>query len=146
DFFSIDGVEFYGGLSFLKAGLFYADRPTTVSPTYAQEIQTPAFGNGIDGLLRSRADVLSGILNGVDPAIWSPTHDTLLPRRYGIDDAVAGKAAAKAELQQRLGLPTEPEALLFGAVTRLASQKGFDLVLAVLPELIGRGVQLALLG
>lgn len=146
DFFSIDGVEFYGGLSFLKAGLFYADRLTTVSPTYAQEIQTPAFGNGIDGLLRSRADVLSGILNGVDPAIWSPEHDGLLPRRYDIDDAVAGKAAAKAELQQRLGLPVEPDALLFGAVTRLASQKGGDLVLAILPELIGRGAQLALLG
>ena len=145
-FFSIDGVEFYGGIYFLKAGLFYADRLTTVSPTYAQEIQTPAFGNGLDGLLRSRAGVLSGILNGVDPAIWSPENDALLPRRYGIDDAVAGKAAAKAALQRRLGLAAEPEALLFGAVTRLSPQKGFDLLLPVLPQLLGEGAQLALLG
>jgi starch synthase len=145
-FFSIDGVEFYGGLSFLKAGLFYADRLTTVSQTYAQEIQTPAFGNGLDGLLRSRADVLTGILNGVDPAIWSPENDTLLPRRYGIDDAVAGKAAAKAALQRRLGLAVEPDAPLFGAVTRLSPQKGFDLLLPVLPRLIGDGAQLAVLG
>jgi starch synthase len=144
--FSIDGVEFYGGVSFLKAGLFYADRLTTVSPTYAREIQTPAFGNGLDGLLRSRAGVLSGILNGVDPKIWSPENDALLPRRYGIDDAAAGKAAAKAVLQRRLGLAVEPEALLFGAVTRLSSQKGLDLLLAALPALIAEGVQLALLG
>src|SRR3954452_1133361 len=145
-FFSIDGVEFYGGVSFLKAGLFYADRLTTVSPTYAREIQTPAFGNGLDGLLRSRAGVLSGILNGVDPKIWSPENDALLPRRYGIDDAAAGKAAAKAALQRRLGLAVEPEALLFGGVTRLSSQKGLDLLLAALPALIAEGAQLALLG
>src|SRR5438477_362565 len=145
-FFSIDGVEFYGGISLLKAGLFYADRLTTVSPTYAREIQTPAFGNGLDGLLRSRAGVLSGILNGVDPKIWSPENDALLPRRYGIDDAAAGKAAAKAALQRRLGLAVEPEALLFGAVTRLSSQKGLDLLLAALPALIAEGAQLALLG
>jgi starch synthase len=145
-FFSIDGVEFYGGVSFLKAGLFYADRLTTVSPTYAQEIQTPAFGNGLDGLLRSRADVLTGILNGVDPNIWSPANDVLLPRRYGLDDASTGKAAGKAALQRRLGMAQEPEALLFGAVTRLSPQKGFDLLLAVLPELIAEGGQLVLLG
>jgi starch synthase len=145
-FFSIDGVEFYGGLSFLKAGLFYADRLTTVSPTYAREIQTPAFGNGLDGLLRSRADLLTGILNGVDPNIWSPENDALLPRRYGLDDAAAGKAAAKAVLQRRLGLAQEPETLLFGAVTRLSPQKGFDLLLATLPELIAEGGNLALLG
>ena len=97
-FFAIDGVEFYGGLSFLKAGLFYADRLTTVSPTYAREIQTPAFGWGLDGLLRTRADVLTGILNGVDPKIWSPDNDPLLPRGYDVDHASAGKAAAKAAL------------------------------------------------
>ena len=146
DFFSIDGVEFYGGVSFLKSGLFYADRLTTVSPTYAREIQTPAFGQGLDGLLRSRAGVLSGILNGVDPAIWSPENDALLPLQYGPDEAAAGKAAAKAALQRRLGLAAEPDALLFGAVTRLAAQKGFDLLLAALPELIADGTQLALLG
>src|SRR6195256_3865473 len=104
NFFSIDGVEFYGGVSFLKAGLFYADRLTTVSPTYAREIQTPAFGWGLDGLLRSRADVLTGILNGVDPKIWSPDHDPALPRGYDVDDAPAGKAAAKAALERHFGL------------------------------------------
>ena len=80
EFFSIDGVEFYGQVSFMKAGLFYADRLTTVSPTYAREIQTPAFGCGLDGLLRTRADVLTGILNGVDPQVWDPRHDPILPR------------------------------------------------------------------
>ena len=145
-FFSIDGVEFYGGLSFLKAGLFYADRLTTVSPTYAQEIQTPAFGNGLDGLLRSRAGVLTGILNGVDPNIWSPEKDALLPRPYGIDDATAGKANAKQILQRRLALDEAPGRPLFGAVTRLSPQKGFDLLLAALPEFTAEGGRLVLLG
>jgi starch synthase len=145
-FFAIDGIEFYGGFSLLKAGIFYADRLTTVSPTYAEEIQTPAFGNGLDGLLRSRADRLTGILNGVDPLIWSPAHDALLPRPYGPDDAIAGKAAAKAALQQRFGLDSEPAAPLFGAVTRLTPQKGLDLLLAALPGLVASGGRLALLG
>src|SRR5205085_11919843 len=108
-FFSIDGVEFYGGLSFLKSGLFYADQLSTVSPTYAREIQTPAFGAGLDGLLRSRADVLTGILNGVDPNIWSPENDPLLPQRYGLDDAPSGKAAAKAVVQRRIALDEKPD-------------------------------------
>jgi len=145
-FFAIDGIEFYGGFSLLKAGIFYADRLTTVSPTYAEEIQTPAFGNGLDGLLRSRTDRLTGILNGVDPQIWSPEHDGLLPRPYGADDAIVGKAAAKAALLQRVGLGEEPEAPLFGAVTRLTPQKGLDLLLAALPDLVESGGRLALLG
>src|SRR5205807_928167 len=145
-FFAIDGVEFYGGFSLLKAGIFYADRLTTVSPTYAAEIQTSAFGNGLDGLLRSRADRLTGILNGVDPQTWSPEHDALLPRPYCIDDAIAGKAAAKAALQQRFGLDEEPAAPLFGGVTRLTPQKGLDLLLAALPGLVESGGRLALLG
>src|SRR6202045_545083 len=145
-FFAIDGVEFYGGVSFLKAGLFYADRLTTVSPTYAREIQTPAFGNGLDGLLRSRADVLTGILNGVDPKIWSPKNDPLLPRQYGPDDAAAGKADAKKVLQRRLALDEVPDTPLFGAVTRLSPQKGFDLLLAALPEFIAQDGSLLLLG
>jgi len=145
-FFSIDGVEFYGGLSFLKAGLFYADRLTTVSPTYAREILTPAFGMGLDGLLRSRADRLAGILNGVDPKIWSPENDGLLPRRYGVEDAVEGKAAAKLVLERRFGLPEKGRGPLFGAVTRLTPQKGLDLLLAALPELVALGGRLVLLG
>ena len=146
NFFSIDGVEFYGGLSFLKAGLFYADRLTTVSPTYAREIQTAAFGGGLDGLLRTRVSDLSGILNGVDPLVWSPENDTLLPRPYTIDDAAAGKAAAKTELQHRFGLSEDNGAPLFGMVTRLAPQKGVDLLLAGLPALMALGGRLALLG
>jgi starch synthase len=143
-FFSIDGVEFYGGLSFLKAGLFYADRLTTVSPTYAREIQTPAFGMGLDGLLRTRDDTLTGILNGVDPSIWSPENDVLLPQRYSLDDVAAGKTAAKAALQERFALTGEGP--LFGAVTRLTPQKGLDLLLAALPGLVALGGRLVLLG
>jgi starch synthase len=146
EFFSIYGVECYGGVSFLKAGLFYADRLTTVSPTYAREIQTPHFGMNLDGLLRDRANVLRGILNGVDPQVWSPENDTALPRRYGVERAQRGKAAAKAALQRRFGLDEDPNALLFGAVTRLTWQKGLDLLLAALPGMIGLGGQLALLG
>ena len=145
-FFSIDGVEFFGMVSLLKAGLFYADRLTTVSPTYAREIQTPAFGWGLDGLLRSRAGVLTGILNGVDPQIWDPGQDAHLPRAYGIDDAVAGKRAAKTALQTRLGLDPLGDAPLFGAVSRLTPQKGLDLVLAGVPEFVATGGQLVLLG
>ncbi len=146
DFFAVDGVEFFGGVSFLKAGLFYADRLTTVSPTYAREIQTPAFGQGLDGLLRSRAGVLSGILNGVDPSIWDPRRDTTLPRGYGLEDAIPGKRAAKRALQQRLGLEPDENGPLFGAVSRLTPQKGLDLLLAIIPELTASGRQLALLG
>jgi starch synthase len=146
DFFSIDGVEFYGQVSFIKAGLVYADRLTTVSPTYAREIQTPAFGWGLDGLLRSRAGVLTGILNGVDPQIWDPRHDANLPRAYGIEDAAAGKQAAKFALQRRLGLAEHQDAPLFGAVSRLTPQKGLDLLHTVLPELVAGGGQLGLLG
>jgi starch synthase len=145
EFFSIDGVEFFGMVSFIKAGLFYSDRLTTVSPTYAREIQTPAFGWGLDGLLRTRADVLEGILNGVDTRVWNPAHDAILPRAYGETNAAAGKRAAKAALQQHLGLDPIEDAPLFGAVSRLTPQKGLDLVLAGLPDLVGRG-QLALLG
>ncbi len=146
EFFAIDGVEFYGGFSFLKAGVFYADRLTTVSPTYAREIQTPAYGWGLDGLLRARAEVLSGILNGVDPKVWSPANDPLLPRSYDVADAARGKAAAKAALEHRFGLAARADAPLFGAVTRLTPQKGFDLLLAALPGLVAQGGQLVLLG
>ncbi|MGH7114726.1 MAG: glycogen synthase GlgA [Stellaceae bacterium] len=146
EFFAVDGVEFFGGVSFLKAGLFYADRLTTVSPTYAREIRTPAFGQGLDGLLRSREGVLSGILNGVDPTVWDPRQDPNLPRGYGLDDAAPGKQAAKRALQRRLGLARDQDALLFGAVSRLTPQKGLDLLLAIIPQLVSGGRQLALLG
>ena len=144
-FYAIDGLEFYGGLSFLKAGLAYADRLTTVSPTYASEIQTLEFGEGLDGLLRLRSDVLTGILNGADPAVWDPAQDGALPMPYDADTAEAGKTAAKAELRQRLHLH-DGAGPLFGVVSRLTPQKGLDLLLAALPDLAAGGGQLALLG
>jgi starch synthase len=143
-FFSMYGLEFYGKVNFMKAGLHYADRITTVSPTYAREIQTPEFGFGMDGLLRSRAGVLTGILNGVDRAIWNPSTDAAIAARFG-ERNVKGKARCKADLRSELGLASS-RGPLFGVVSRLIPQKGLDLVLDVLPELIGLGGQLAVLG
>jgi starch synthase len=145
-FFSIDGLEFYGLVSCMKAGIFYSSRLTTVSPTYAREIQTPDFGCGLDGLLRSRAGVLTGILHGVDPQIWDPRHDATLPQAYGAEDAPAGKRAAKAALQRRLGLTEHEGAPLFGVVSRLTPQKGLDLLLGCLPQVVAGGSQIAMLG
>src|SRR6516164_11713087 len=145
-FFSIDGVEFYDLISFIKAGLVFSDRLTTVSPTYAREIQTPAFGCGLEGLVRSRAQLLTGILNGVDPQIWDPRHDRVLPQPYSVEDAPAGKRAAKAALQARLGLDARDDAPLLGVVSRLTPQKGLDLLLAALPEIVAKGNPVAILG
>jgi len=145
-FFAVDGVEFNGLVSFMKAGLFFADRLTTVSPTYAREIQTPAFGSGLEGLLHSRANALSGILNGVDPRVWDPRHDPVLPKRYGIEDVSIGKSAAKKALLERLELDGRDNAPLLGVVSRLAPQKGLDLLLDCLPEAVAAGNQLAMLG
>jgi starch synthase len=145
DAFRAEGLEYYGSIGFLKAGLWYADRITTVSPTYAAEIQSPEFGMGLDGLLRGRGGSVSGILNGLDEAVWNPATDPTLPARFSTDD-VAGRAENKAALQRRLGLREDPQAMLFGLVGRLAWQKGFDLVLDSLPVLLAEGAQLALLG
>lgn len=146
--FQLEGLEFHGQLSFMKAGLFYADRISTVSPTYAREIQTPAQGQGLDGLLRARADVLHGILNAVDEAVWSPATDALLPNPYQLPEgrAMAGKAACKAALQAELGLASDAQAPLFIVVSRLSEQKGLHLVLEALDTLLAGGGQLALLG
>jgi starch synthase len=141
----VDGVEFWGQLSMLKAGLQFADAITTVSPTYAREIQTPEFGIGLDGVLRARADRLTGILNGIDTQVWNPATDELLPHRYGAAD-LAGKARNKAALQAQCGLRADPKALLFGLVSRLTSQKGIDLVLEGLGALLQDGAQLVVLG
>ncbi|MEO9101691.1 MAG: glycogen synthase GlgA [Burkholderiaceae bacterium] len=143
--YSIQGLEYHGQLSFMKAGLYYADRITTVSPTYAREIQTAQHGCGLDGLLASRSNSLSGILNGVDDAIWNPAHDSLIAHRYDVAHMV-GKAAAKAALQQAFGLDQKHDALLFGVVSRLTEQKGMQLMLDHIDELVGRGGQLMVLG
>lgn len=143
--FTPDGVEYYGDIGFLKAGVRLADRITTVSPTYAAEICTPERGMGMDGLLHGRADRLSGILNGIDTTTWDPAHDPLISAPYSADDLDA-RAANKAALQTRLGLTPDPRAPLFGVVSRLSWQKGLDLLLATLPMLMAEGAQLALLG
>ena len=143
--FSVEGLEFHGRLSFLKAGLAYADAITTVSPSYAREIQTREHGVGFDGILRARSSRLRGILNGVDRGLWDPAHDGLLPHRFTRED-LAGKARCKAALQKRLHLPADRDAPLFAVVSRLTAQKGIDLVLDVLPGLLKAGAQLAVLG
>jgi starch synthase len=144
-FFNLYGLEYHGQVSFIKAGLYYADRLTTVSPTYAREIQQPEQGCGLDGLLASRSHDLYGILNGVDPAIWHPGTDSLLPARYDASD-LRGKKTCRRALQAEFGLAQRDDGLLFCVVSRLTEQKGLQLVLAGLPALLERGGQLALLG
>ncbi|MFP5391301.1 MAG: glycogen synthase GlgA [Gammaproteobacteria bacterium] len=144
-FFRVEGLEYHGHVSFLKAGLHYADQITTVSPTYAREIQGAEQGCGLDGLLRVRSRDLTGILNGVDDAIWNPATDALLPKAFNSED-ISDKAACKAQLQRACGLDEQPDAPLFCVVSRLTEQKGLHLVLAIVPEIIRRGGQLALLG
>ncbi|MEO8857608.1 MAG: glycogen synthase GlgA, partial [Burkholderiaceae bacterium] len=139
------GLEFHGQLSFMKAGLAYADKITTVSPTYALEIATPEFGCGLDGVVRARGGDVSGILNGVDSAVWDPATDRLITANYS-SQSLAGKQECKAALQQALGLRVDPHAPLFSVVSRLTSQKGLDLVLAALPGLVAQGAQLAVQG
>jgi len=143
--YSVDGVEFHGRIGYLKAGLRFADRITTVSPTYADEITTAEGGMGLDGLLRARAAVLSGILNGIDVGVWDPATDPLLSANY--DAAHLGaRAANTAALQARFGLDADPQALLIGVVSRLTEQKGLDLLVGALPHLLRSGAQLVLLG
>jgi starch synthase len=144
-FFDIDGIEFHGQCSFLKAGLFFADKITTVSPTYAREIQEVEQGCGLDGLLRTRAHDLAGILNGVDDAVWNPATDPLIAGHYDVQ-RIAGKLACKTALQQEAGLAIQDEAPLFCVVSRLTEQKGLHLVLAALPRIVARGGQIMLLG
>ena len=145
DFFDMHGVEFYGQLSFLKAGLHFAERITTVSPTYAREIRTVAQGAGLDGLLRGRTHELTGILNGVDYTVWSPPEDETIAAKYTAAK-LSKKGVCKTALQARLSLAQKSDALLFGVVSRLTEQKGLDLLLEVLPEIVKRGGQLAVLG
>ncbi|MCS6780100.1 MAG: glycogen synthase GlgA [Geminicoccaceae bacterium] len=141
--FTIDGVEYYGAIGFLKAGIAYADRITTVSPTYAREIRTPALGMGLDGLLRHRADRLVGIVNGIDERLWDPGRDPHLPQPFDAD-RLELRAVCRRALCDELGLDPAT-APLFCVVTRLTWQKGMDLLLEALPRLLGLGGALAML-
>jgi starch synthase len=142
--FSIQGLEFYGRMSFLKGGIAYADAVTTVSPRYAQEIQTPEFGCGMDGLLRSRREVLAGILNGIDTVAWNPAADPLIAERYDAS-SLERKQANKRVLQRRMRLPIDGDIPLLGQVGRLTHQKGSDLVTGAAGELASMA-QLVVLG
>ena len=140
-----DGLEYHDMLSFIKGGLSFSDWITTVSPTYAQEIQTPEFGYGLEGLLAHRQHTLSGILNGIDTEIWNPETDQHIAERYN-SKALNKKVQNKTALQERLGLPIDPTIPLFGLIGRLVDQKGIDLVLSCLKEMTGMSLQFALLG
>jgi starch synthase len=144
-FMAHHALEFHGQLSFMKAGLAYARRVTTVSPTYAHEMATEAFGFGLDGLIRARGTDVSGILNGVDGAVWNPQSDALIDAAYSSAN-LRGKAADKQALQRALGLDVDAGAPLLAIVSRLTEQKGLDLLLQALPDLLALGAQLAVQG
>ncbi len=143
--FAWDGIEHYGSIGFLKAGLQLADRITTVSPTYAKEIMEPENGMGFEGLLRARAGNVTGILNGIDTAVWDPAKDPMLTKPFDASHLEA-RAANKAFLRSQMRLNQEAGALLVGVVSRLSLQKGLDILVEALPRLVGEGIQFAILG
>ena len=140
-----EGLEFFNKVNLLKGGIVHADQISTVSPTYAEEIKTVKFGCGLDGVLRDRASRLHGILNGIDTDEWNPAKDPRISAKFSADD-LAGKAQCKADLQARCGLKESAEAPLLGVISRLAEQKGIELIGAAAKRLLERGCQLAVLG
>ena len=148
DLFTVDGLEFWDRVSLLKAGVNFSDAVTTVSPTYALEIQRPEYGAGLDGVIRARASVLTGILNGIDVETWSPDRDPYLPVSFTAK-SIAGKAVAKRTVLEAFGLATDDAALarpLIGVVSRLVDQKGFDLVAQVASSLVDLDAGFVVLG
>ncbi|MGZ5027146.1 MAG: glycogen synthase GlgA [Methylobacter sp.] len=139
------GIEFHDMLSFLKGGLVYSDRITTVSPTYAKEIQTAEFGYGLEGLLSYRKDFLSGIINGIDTDQWNPETDTNISQTFN-RLSINKKLMNKTALQERLSLPVDKNIPVFGLISRLVEQKGIDLILDCLPEMLAQPLQFVLLG
>lgn len=142
--FRFDKLEFYGKLNFLKGGIIFSDQVTTVSPRYAEEIQTKEYGCGLEGVLRKKAPNLRGILNGVDYSIWNPENDARIARRYSAED-LSGKAECKRDLQNVNNI-TASDGPLFGMVSRFTEQKGINLILEVVPDLVERGAQFVFLG
>ncbi len=145
-YFSWEYLEFFGRLNLLKAGVVLANEVTTVSPTYADEIRTERFGHGLDPVLRAKEDRLTGILNGVDLGTWNPTSDPMLDHHYDVDSASEGKAANKRELQTLLGLPVRDDVPLFGMISRMTDQKGFDLIRDASAALLSLDAQFCFLG
>lgn len=138
-------LEYDDEVNLLKGGLYHATLINAVSPKYAEEIQTPRFGHGLDGVVRERARDLTGVLNGIDYAEWDPATDALIPANYSADD-LAGKALCKAALQRQLGLPVRADVPLIGIVSRLVHQKGVDILAEALPRILALDVQFVLLG
>ncbi len=145
DFYNIDGLEFYSKVNLLKGALIFADHLTTVSPTYAKEIQTKEFGCGLEGVLYQRRHNLSGILNGLDYDIWDPAKDNSLYEKFSPDN-IAGKFEDKQRLQKEYGLKVSKSIPLFGMISRLADQKGVDLIVNALDELMEMNLQIIILG
>jgi starch synthase len=145
ELFNMDGLEYYGQVNFLKGGILFADRVTTVSPRYAMEIQTPEFGCGLEGVIQTRGDDLSGLINGVDTQVWNPASDKLIPARYTAADT-RGKRGCRDELLKHCGMDTSFSGPVFGMVCRLVEQKGVDLVLANADFFRERDCRLILLG
>jgi starch synthase len=145
ELFTMDGLEYYGQMNLLKGGILFADRVTTVSPRYAIEIQTPEFGCGLEGVIQARANDLSGLINGVDTAVWNPSTDRLIPARYTAAN-LAGKQACRGELLRLCGFDPAFAGPVFGMVCRLAEQKGIDLVLANADFFRTRDCKLIVLG
>jgi starch synthase len=145
EYYNPDGFEYWGQVSYLKMGIALADKVSTVSPTYAREIQTPEHGVGFEGLLRAKSDRLYGILNGVDYDIWNPEKDMFIAENYS-HERLSGKRACKAALQRELGLPVRADVPLCGSISRLTDQKGFDLILGALPSLLEEELQYVVLG
>jgi len=144
--FTPEGIEFYGNINLMKAGIVYADEVTTVSPAYAREIMTHAHGEGLDGVLKTRRDSLAGILNGIDTHDWNPATDKRIAAVYGTDD-LSGKKLCKAALQRECGLKRSTRAPLLGVVSRLSGQKGISLLASACEQLLGgHDIQLVVLG
>jgi starch synthase len=145
NWFSADGLEFHGRLNLMKGALVYADEITTVSPSYAREIQGPEFGCGLDGVLRKRHDRLTGILNGIDTALWDPARDPHLPEKFSAG-RMTGKKASRTLVLERYGIEAGPKQPVFACISRLVPQKGLDVVARLVPELVERGGVFLLLG
>jgi len=146
ELFTYDKMEFYGQLNLLKSGLTFCDAITTVSPRYAEEIQTEGFGEKLQGVLQFRAKDLRGILNGIDYDEWNPKTDRFLEENYDVDNFEIGKLKCKIALQRDMGLRVEPNSPLFGVVSRLDTQKGLDLIIKVAGDYVARGAQFVVLG